>query len=652
MAIFRESNTIVVPQDPAIVKNLVTKQMVIPPGEQIIRENSTGNTLIPTNIVNSDGQEVLANTVVTEQNSNVYVTNININEDQNFITNIEGGGATLCVGTVDSSNVYTNITTNVNKLGFDTDSGFDVTDLGGGLAKIGMNSTFKCWEVNGSSGLIACGLDTVNFVAGSNITITSDNTAVPKTLTINSTGGGGVSLDAYCSLAIGGGLTNSIGYDNIAIGYNAMYCNTTGYGNIAIGRCSLGCNEWGFNNIAFGACTGTRSINNQLWSSVAIGVGAGLGGTNNVAIGSCAGINECTGNWVNNGVYIGGNAGRNVGNEGANVMIGNNAGRNTVPSCNCFTLFNGNNVAIGNNSGRSTHGSGNISIGDCAGNGAGYGGYGCSFIKSFGNIIIGQRAGTGFSTCDYSSSSSYWNVVIGHEAACCCNVVSQSENVYIGRRAGICRPTSGNIHIGGGDCIPSVICNCTTVGCNLQMVTGRLGTTQTRILANKYGMFVNPGTSDSEHKHVVSGGNWNLASVAVNYLITQGYVELPLNNGSLFYIFRPANDFEVRITGNFTWKYTGSPYATPKYTEIRVVIKQDPSALTPKIINAVSIKTDSMNSHELQQLRWVNNVIPSGTPSGTDIIILTLYDLSTSGVTGYQNTYFVTAELKSYAMAP
>lgn len=108
----------------------------------------------------------------------------------------------LCVGSVDTGNTYTNVASNVTKLAFDDDSGFAVTDLGGGTAKIAMNSTFKYWETDGNPGLIACGLDTVNFVAGSNVTITSDNTAVPKTLTISATGGGGGGSPGGCNTQV------------------------------------------------------------------------------------------------------------------------------------------------------------------------------------------------------------------------------------------------------------------------------------------------------------------------------------------------------------------------------------------------------------------------------------------------------------------
>ena len=139
-----------------------------------------------------NGQEVISTAngcVVVRTDKNVYV---NVTEnliEQNYIKNSSDGS--LCVGTVDTGNVYTNVVSNVQKLAFDDDSGFAVCNLGNGTAKIAMNSTFKYWDVNGSSGLTACGLDTVNFIAGSGVTITSDNNAVPKSLTISASGGGG-----------------------------------------------------------------------------------------------------------------------------------------------------------------------------------------------------------------------------------------------------------------------------------------------------------------------------------------------------------------------------------------------------------------------------------------------------------------------------
>ena len=99
----------------------------------------------------------------------------------------------LSVGNLSASNGNTFINTfsNVTTLGFDEDSGFSVDDLGNGVVKIAINSTFKFWEVNGNTGLIAEGLDTVNFIAGSGITIEANNDSSPKTFTIAATGGGG-----------------------------------------------------------------------------------------------------------------------------------------------------------------------------------------------------------------------------------------------------------------------------------------------------------------------------------------------------------------------------------------------------------------------------------------------------------------------------
>ena len=163
------------------------------------------------------------NTIIVETDKDVYINNYENITEQKYINNICGG---LQVGEITGSS-FSSLVNNATKLGFDTDSGFEVTDLGSGLAKIGMNSTFKCWEVDGAPGLVASGLDTVNFVAGSGVTITSCNTAVPKTLTISASGGGGTP----------GGSNRQIQFnDGGSFGGNGglTYCSTT---------CALGVNK-------------------------------------------------------------------------------------------------------------------------------------------------------------------------------------------------------------------------------------------------------------------------------------------------------------------------------------------------------------------------------------------------------------------------
>lgn len=96
-------------------------------------------------------------------------------------------GALVQVSLIDGTNSVTNNINNVTALRFDTDSGFDITDLGSGAVKVGMNSTFKTWQVDGQNDLVASGLDTIEFIAGSGIQITTNPNGNPKSITFSST---------------------------------------------------------------------------------------------------------------------------------------------------------------------------------------------------------------------------------------------------------------------------------------------------------------------------------------------------------------------------------------------------------------------------------------------------------------------------------
>jgi len=97
----------------------------------------------------------------------------------------------LSVGVVDTNNTLISNTTDVTAIRFDTDSGFDVVDLGSGIVKVQMNSTFKTWKAAGQQDLIATGLDTVEFVAGTGIAIELDPNGSPyQQIKITNTGGG------------------------------------------------------------------------------------------------------------------------------------------------------------------------------------------------------------------------------------------------------------------------------------------------------------------------------------------------------------------------------------------------------------------------------------------------------------------------------
>jgi hypothetical protein len=57
-----------------------------------------------------------------------------------------------------------------------------------------MNSTFKTIKVDGQDDLIAIGLDTLELIAGDNITLSTNSDSEPKSLTITATAGSGTSF--------------------------------------------------------------------------------------------------------------------------------------------------------------------------------------------------------------------------------------------------------------------------------------------------------------------------------------------------------------------------------------------------------------------------------------------------------------------------
>lgn len=83
-----------------------------------------------------------------------------------------------------NSNVV-NTFANISTIQFDADSGMAVVDEGNNAVTIQLNSTFKTWNINGGPGLVAFGLDTVNFVSANGISLSANNLSSPKTFTIN-----------------------------------------------------------------------------------------------------------------------------------------------------------------------------------------------------------------------------------------------------------------------------------------------------------------------------------------------------------------------------------------------------------------------------------------------------------------------------------
>lgn len=150
---------------------------------------SNGNT--PGGIMIGSGSNAISNISVADQGS---VLTFNV-ESFNFVGDgvvasnvgnavtitIPGGNVTnaLIVSQYTNGNI-SNSVPNVSGLLFDTTTGFNVTDLGGGNALITLGSSFKTWEVAGQTSLVAVGEDTVQFVDGNNIVITTNALSTPQ----------------------------------------------------------------------------------------------------------------------------------------------------------------------------------------------------------------------------------------------------------------------------------------------------------------------------------------------------------------------------------------------------------------------------------------------------------------------------------------
>jgi hypothetical protein len=147
----------------------------VTPGGIHLGAGGTGGYILPTASTTTKGG-------VKVDGSTIKIVNGVISAD------ISGVVATpLSVSVIDGANVVSGTINNITAIRFDTEAGFDITDLGDGAVKVGMNSTFKYWKVDGQQDLVANGLDTIEFVAGYGIKITTDPNADPKAIKITAT---------------------------------------------------------------------------------------------------------------------------------------------------------------------------------------------------------------------------------------------------------------------------------------------------------------------------------------------------------------------------------------------------------------------------------------------------------------------------------
>ena len=138
----------------------------------------------------------VANTIVLDSSRNLSnINSINVgNTDLYGVLNsaYAKANAPITVKEIYAGNSgVVNTYTNINTIQFDSDSGMAVVNAAANTVTIQLNSTFKNWYVNGTPQLVASGLDTVNFIPGTGISITADNNASPKSITFSANGTGG-----------------------------------------------------------------------------------------------------------------------------------------------------------------------------------------------------------------------------------------------------------------------------------------------------------------------------------------------------------------------------------------------------------------------------------------------------------------------------
>lgn len=147
-------------------------------------------------------------------------------------TTLQTGVAPLTIGlvTTGTSTIFSNTVTNINNIVFDTESGFSLLSLSTGTVMVGMNSTFKYWEVAGQDTLVANGLDHIEIIAGSGITLQTNTSSAVKSITFSA------------SAVYGGNLGNLI------VDSTALYPNNNSL-NVGIGNADVNTSTTGVSYI-------------------------------------------------------------------------------------------------------------------------------------------------------------------------------------------------------------------------------------------------------------------------------------------------------------------------------------------------------------------------------------------------------------------
>ena len=284
---------------------------------------------------------VAGSTVATFASTGEYVTGL-VSATGNVKGNyLLGNGSqlsnVLTVSQYTTGNI-SNVVPNVHGLLFDTTTGFSVTDMGNGNALITLGSSFKTWEVAGQTSLVAVGEDTVKFVDGNNIVITTNALSTPQQIKFslsdnvsvsgNITGG---NLRTIGSVSATGNVSGNyfIGNGSQLTGLPASYGNA----NVAANLAAFGTNPISTS----GNITGGYILGN---GSQLTGIASSYGNANVVANLAALGTNPISTTGNISGNYFVGN-----GSQLTGVIASGGSGNTTILGTPSDSSLTGNTVA-------------------------------------------------------------------------------------------------------------------------------------------------------------------------------------------------------------------------------------------------------------------------------------------------------------------
>jgi hypothetical protein len=473
--------------------------------------------------------------LVIDANANAFFANVSANfanftgnvSANNFIgngANINGnitanfyfgdGGYLSNVGAALTVSQYTtgslsNIVGNVSNLLFDTTTGFNVTDLGSNTALITLGSSFKTWQVAGQTSLVAVGEDTVEFVAGNNIVITTNAAAIPQQI----------------EFALS---------ENISITGNIVSVGDSNLGNSVTANFFIG--DGGYlSNITVGAGSYISSGNSNVRVFANSNVTTSVAGNANIIVVTGTGMNvlgtlNTTGNANVGNLNIGSGVGGSLtgaNSISANYFIGNGAlltGISTSPN----SIFNGtSNVSIDTADGNVTvgvNGTANVFVVSNVGVTATYyNGDGNGISNIAGANVVGDVANANYATYAGTAYSVDAANVTGLGNIATINLDGNSANVLYGNGVFSTAATGTGSTISNGNSNVSIAIangNVTTSvsgNANVVVVTGTginvAGTLNTTGNANVGNLSVGAGVGGT-----VTGAN----SITANYFIGNG----------------------------------------------------------------------------------------------------------------------------------